>query len=99
MILIQLSFDFPPSMMGEELVKVGKDLADSINNEAGFISKIWTENPETGKAGGIYLFEDKETAENYMDMHAKRIQGLGIEKFDVQYFSVNETLSKINHGI
>jgi len=41
------------------------DLAKSINEETGFIWKIWTENEVTKEAGGIYLFETKADAEKY----------------------------------
>ena len=36
----------------------------SINEEDGFHWKIWTENEETKEAGGIYVFEEKQDAEN-----------------------------------
>lgn len=36
----------------------------SINEEEGFQWKIWTENEETKEAGGIYVFEEKQDAEN-----------------------------------
>lgn len=45
---------------GDELAKEFSDLARSINEEDGFIWKIWTENPEKNEAGGIYLFEKKK---------------------------------------
>ena len=41
----------------------------SINEEDGFHWKIWTENEETKEAGGIYVFEEKQDAEKYAEMH------------------------------
>lgn len=61
---------------GDEMAEAFTDLAKSINEEEGFIWKIWTENPETKEAGGIYSFETKETAGKYLEMHAKKISGL-----------------------
>jgi hypothetical protein len=54
MILIQINFNFDINMMGSRLSENGKPLAESLNREKGFISKIWTENPETGKAGSPF---------------------------------------------
>ena len=34
--------------------------------------------PETNEAGGIYLFESKRTAEQYIEMHSKRLAEFGI---------------------
>lgn len=45
---------------GDELAKEFSDLARSINEEDGFIWKIWTENPEKNEAGGIYLKQKKQ---------------------------------------
>ena len=49
---------------GDEMAAEFSGLARSINEEEGFMWKIWTENSDTNEAGGIYLFETKETAEN-----------------------------------
>jgi len=60
--LLQIHFNFPAEQMGAALTDAAMPLAKSITREPGFISKIWTENPRTGEAGGIYLFEDEASA-------------------------------------
>lgn len=57
---------------GNEMAEAFSDIAKTINEEEGFIWKIWTESPETNEAGGIYTFKTKETAEAYLEMHSKR---------------------------
>lgn len=99
MILIQINFDFPVEMMGEALTNGAKQLAESINSEEGFISKIWIENPEEAESGGIYIFKDKVSAEKYVQMHTKRVEAMGAKNVTCKYFTVNETLSIINKGI
>ena len=32
--------------------------------------KIWTEDAQAREAGGIYLFDTREHAQRYLDMHA-----------------------------
>lgn len=99
MILVQINFDFPPTMMGEALTNGAKPLAESINNEEGFISKIWIENPETAESGGIYVFENMVSAQKYVAMHTKRVEAMGAGNIVCKYFTVNEPLSLINRGI
>ena len=98
MILVQINFKFPASMMGEVLFDNAKALAESINHEAGFISKIWIENPNTEESGGIYLFENQETAENYVSMHSERLKEMGVDQVEVKYFQVNKPLSQLNQA-
>ena len=83
---------------GHEMVNQFTDLAKGINDEEGLIWKIWTENSEAKEAGGIYLFETKETACKYLSMHTARLKGFGIEKVNGKIFEVNEVLTSINHG-
>ncbi|AOV07552.1 monooxygenase [Sporosarcina ureilytica] len=83
---------------GEEMVAAFSDLAKSINEEKGFIWKIWTENEETKEAGGIYLFETKEDAKNYLDMHTKRLEDFGVTNVNAKIFTANDALTAINHG-
>lgn len=94
-----LQVDFPmDGPFGTQMAEAFKELAQSINEEAGFIWKIWTENPEAKEAGGIYLFETAETAEKYLHMHSARLAGFGISKVNGKIFAVNSALTEINHG-
>ncbi len=83
---------------GDEMAESFTDLAKSINEEDGFIWKIWTESPETNEAGGIYGFETKETAEKYLDMHAKRLVGFGVTDVNAKVFAINSKLTEITNG-
>ena len=98
-VLVQFDFSYPSEMMGDALAEMATPLAHSITQEPGFISKIWTENPTTGEAGGIYLFEDQATAEAYATMHTDRVLGMGAANLRCKIFMINETLTKITHGI
>ena len=83
---------------GDEMATGFSELAKSINDEEGFIWKIWTESPETNEAGGIYIFETKETAEQYIEMHSKRLAGLGISHVNAKIFAINSKLTEITKG-
>ena len=96
--LLQLHFDFQ-GPFGEEMSRQLVDLAESINQEPGFIWKIWTENEATQEAGGIYLFLDEETALAYVKKHTARLKPLGVQNVQFKIFNVNEPLTRINHGM
>lgn len=96
-VLLQVDFPFP-GPFGEAMAEELAPLAHSINEEPGFIRKIWTENAEESIAGGIYLFTDHESARAYRDKHVARLQEMGIERVRARIFDVNESLSSINRG-
>ena len=97
--LLQIHFNFPAEMMGPALTAAAMPLAASITREPGFISKIWTENPRTGAAGGIYLFEDVGRALAYATMHEQRVLAMGASAVQYKVFDVNEPLSRLTKGI
>ncbi|GAA0595203.1 hypothetical protein GCM10009001_09160 [Virgibacillus siamensis] len=59
--------------------------------------KIWTENPETNEAGGIYVFETKKAAENYLDCTPKGLGGFGIPEVNGKIFAIHEKLTAITN--
>ncbi|HCB1763921.1 MULTISPECIES: monooxygenase [Citrobacter] len=95
--LVQIHFDFP-GPFGAEMSHQLVELAESINQEPGFIWKIWTENAAKHEAGGIYLFQDEDSALAYIKKHTARLKHLGVDDVTCKIFDINEPLSKINHG-
>ena len=71
-VLLQVDFPFT-GPWGDEMAAGMKELATSIAQEPGLLWKIWTENRDTGEAGGIYLFADRADAERYLEMHRARL--------------------------
>ena len=91
-----LQIDFPhDGAFGEAFTNAFIDLADDIKVEDGLIWKIWTENKETKEAGGIYLFDTKENAEQYAQKHMKRLRSFDYVDIRAKIFEVNEALSVI----
>lgn len=95
--LVQIHFDFH-GPFGAEMSNQLVELAESINQEPGFIWKIWTENAANNEVGGIYLFQDENTALAYIKKHTARLKHLGVTDVTFKIFDINEPLSKINHG-
>lgn len=95
--LLQIHFVFNGpfgAQMSNQLV----ELAKSINNEPGFIWKIWTENENSHEAGGIYLFRNEESVTAYVEKHTARLKVLGVNDVVYKVFDINEPLTQINHG-
>ncbi|EMU9119937.1 monooxygenase [Providencia stuartii] len=94
-----LQVDFPyQGPWGEQMADAMKTLAESINDEPGFIWKIWTENPSTQKAGGIYLFASEEQAQAYLQKHSARLKSFGFPEVRGEIFAVNHALSQLNQA-
>ncbi|MBW3694492.1 monooxygenase [Vibrio sp. T187] len=95
--LLQVDFDFN-GPFGAEMSQALVELAQSINHEPGMIWKIWTESSKDQLGGGIYLFEDRTSAQNYLAMHSARLKQMGIKEVRGMIFDVNQPLSEINQG-
>jgi len=95
--LLQLHFAFN-GPFGSEMSRQLVELAESINQEPGFIWKVWTESEKDQEAGGIYLFENEETALAYLNKHTARLKSLGVDDVICKIFDVNEPLTVLNHG-
>ena len=80
--------------MAEQL----KPLAESINQEPGFLWKVWTESEKNHEAGGIYLFSDEKSALTYLEKHTARLKNLGVEEVVAKVFDVNVPLSQNQSG-
>lgn len=94
-----LQFDFPmPGPWGADMTRALDGLARDIAAAPGLRWKIWTENSATGEAGGIYLFDDPDSAAAYCAMHTARLQAFGITGIRSKTFAVNEGLTAITRG-
>lgn len=96
-VIVQVNFPMQ-GPWGEEMAAAYGTLAKSINDEPGFIWKVWIENETEQSAGGIYLFEDRATGQAYVDMHTKRLAGFGITGAEFRISETNEALTALNHG-
>ncbi|AGF71368.1 monooxygenase [Corynebacterium halotolerans] len=95
-----LFFEFPfTGPFGAEAETAYAGLATDIAGENGLIWKVWTEAPERGVAGGVYLFEDAESAAAYVDKHTGRLAGFGITDITAKSYEVNEKLSLTDHAV
>lgn len=94
-----VQFDFPAQgPWGAEMAAAYADLATNIAAAPGLRWKLWTENAEAQMAGGIYLFDDLESAQTYAALHTSRLESFGIDNIRALFFDVNEDLSHTTRG-
>ena len=88
--------DFPHiGVWGKEMANQMQELAQSITKEPGFIWKFWTESKKEEMAGGVYMFDSRENAEQYFKMHSERLRKFGYSDIRGKVFEINEELSTI----
>lgn len=97
LMLLQVDFLDMRPVEGDK-TEMLRPLAENIAQTPGLIWKIWTENPETQEAGGIYLFTDEACLDAYLAMHTARLQGMGIGSINAKKFQVNQPLTEITNG-
>jgi len=97
-VVLQVEFEMD-GPFGEKMADQFSDLAKSINEEEGFIRKIWTEKAERNEAGGIYIFDTEENAQSYVDMHRERLKEMGVPELHAKIFDINSRLTDITNGV
>lgn len=83
---------------GKERLPSTESRAQDIAAEPGLIWKIWTENPNTNEAGGVYLFSNEDDLERYLIKHTARLAKIGITQINVKRFYIADELSAITRA-
>ena len=94
-----LYFEFPSDgPFGPEATSVYSELASDISQEEGLIWKVWTEDADGGRAGGVYLFTDEALAEQYVVKHSARLAAFGISGIEHRSIGVQDGLSEVTRA-
>ena len=85
-----LTVDFTINMTREDYERLAESVAGGIAGVPGLIRKTWIWNDEMGEAGGLYLFENQESLEGYLNgpifahlRQMREISNLRTRQFDV----------------
>jgi hypothetical protein len=89
--LLQFDFDGP---WDEDLGDACADLAQDIAHQPGLIWKLWGENRDGRRAGGVYLFDTRAAAEAYVAKHRPRLAAFGVTDPGLSVFDLNLPLSR-----
>ena len=95
--LLQFDFAFD-GPWADEMAQACEALAGEIAQQPGLVWKLWGENPGTGRASGVYLFETSEDAEAYIARHVPRLAAFGVTDPGLSRFTLNPALSRITRA-
>ena len=96
--LLQLNFNF--SVSKKEYEQAVSPLADKFANVPGLIWKIWILNESQSEAGGIYLFEDQASVDNFLaGPLAKTVTSHpALSDFSVKQFAIMKDITETTRG-
>ena len=97
-VMLQLNFNF--SVSKEEYEQAVSPLADKFANVPGLKWKVWILNEEKSEAGGIYMFENQASVDEYLaGPLAKTVTSHpALSNFSVKQFGIMEDVTKITRG-
>ncbi len=96
--MLQLNFNF--SVTKEEYEQAVSPLADKFANVPGLKWKIWILNTEKGEAGGIYMFENQSSLDEFLaGPLAKTVTGHpALSDFSVKQFGIMKDITEVTRG-
>ena len=96
--ILQVNYHFTSSH-GQH-VQMVTPLAEPLSGVPGLIWKIWLMNEADSEAGGIYLFENRDAANAFMNSQAiaEFVAQPSITSVSAKMFEPNEILSRVTRG-
>jgi hypothetical protein len=97
-ILLQINFKYSISLA--ELAEDFGPLAEPIAEVPGLRWKIWAANPDASEFAGIYVFDDSESVQAYLEgpIIAQVAQHPALSDISAKQFNVIEEFSAITRG-
>jgi len=97
-ILLQVNFNY--SVSKEEYEEAIAPLVDKFAKLPGLKWKVWILNSENKEAGGIYMFENQASVDEYLAGSLAKIVTThpALSNFSIKQFTVMEDASKITRG-
>ena len=96
--ILQINFNYNASKA--DLENAFAPFAAPISNVPGLVWKIWLVNDAKKEAGGIYLFEDEASAQNYVT--GEIVSGLkthpALSNLSLKQFGMFEELQKVTRA-
>ena len=97
--IVQINFKFNVSRA--EYEEAVTPVAEEIAAVNGLRWKVWLMNEAEQLAGGIYVFDDEEAANAYLEgpIVAATVKHPALSDFDVKVFDAIDGLSKVTRGL
>ena len=96
--ILQVNFNF--NVQTEQYEEITSTLAQDFADVPGCIWKIWLFNQQTKEAGGIYLFADESSVENFKSspLAASVLSHPALSNFNIKQFGVMESVSRVTRA-
>ena len=100
MVIVQINYRRPEMDKAAWEARYTDDRAAQFLGVNGLQWKIWLDGSEERRAGGIYLFEDRATAEAYVNgpIVARMKANADVGELDIRVFDVRERMSEITRA-
>lgn len=96
--ILQINFKFNVSR--EQFEEDCSSLAQDFANVPGLLWKVWLMNDKENEAGGIYLFADEASVEEYKGspLVAAVLSHPALSDFNIKQFEVLDTVSRVTRA-
>jgi hypothetical protein len=100
MVIVQINYRRPDMPEAEWEARYTDDRARQFLQVPGLLWKIWLDGSGERRAGGVYMFEDRASAEAYVagPIVARLKSNPELSKVDVRVFDVRERMSEITRA-
>ena len=100
MMIVQVNYTHPEMPKAEWEARYTDDRAKQFLAVPGLQWKIWLDGEEDRRAGGIYLFDSRASAEAYVNgpIVARMKANPEITDLQIRIFDVRERMSAITHA-
>lgn len=100
MVIVQVNYTRPAMPKAQWEARYTDDRARQFLAVPGLAWKIWLDDEEERRAGGIYLFDTRASAQAYMDgpIVARMKANPDITDLQVRMFDVRENMTAITRG-
>ncbi len=95
-----LQINFKLNVSSAEYRKIAESVAQAIADAPGLVWKIWLLNEQDAEAGGIYLFQDKQSLSAYLcSPIIGQIKSLPqLREISAKYFETMPELTVVTRG-
>ena len=100
MVIVQVNYRRPDMPKADWEARFTDDRAKQFLSVDGLQWKIWLDNSDERRAGGIYLFADRAAAEAYANgpIVARIKANPDVTELDIRIFDVRERMTEITRG-
>jgi hypothetical protein len=100
MVIVQVNYRRPDMPQAEWEARYTDARAQQFLAVDGLQWKIWLDGSDERRAGGIYLFADRKTAEAYVNgpIVARMKANPDVTELDIRIFDVRERMTAITNG-